>query len=435
MGRGRTLLAVLALATVVGIPPASGRTLHLSDPEPEVLSVPLGQVIVDDGEWREFLEANLEQDLKHWRAKAPLRANDTWTLYHDFFREHPDWYAIWWMVLVWKNKLYWLRPGKVEAVGHAPRVAAPFIVAFSDKVSHWLERGHLQLPNVIFMPRWCGPHRRCVVPLFSGGKTIDHEGEDTDILIPQVHFGENVLHTLPWDQKHDLAFFRGIPFCSAYWGDPVPHCRTACPRTYLAWRSDLDARTHRTPAYLDVGLVEPPFLPWLNDTALFEDFKGCQPDPIPVVPRSPMSTHARYKYLVHLEGIAHSFRLSQLMLTNSLVLFQQQPFIEYFYRSLKPGVHLMQFWNVTPHHTKSERLDDIYDVIDDLRRRDKADPSDLQRIITASQSFAVKFLSNSGRARYLKDALTAYKSLFPDMDAYLEGFVAELRAKGEPLPR
>jgi hypothetical protein len=34
------------------------------------------------------------------------------------------------------------------------------------------------------------------------------------------------------------------------------------------------------------------------------------------------------------------------------------------------------------------------------------------------------------RARYWRDALIAYKSLFPDMDVFIEDLVGKLRAKG-----
>ncbi|KAG2497138.1 hypothetical protein HYH03_004729 [Edaphochlamys debaryana] len=245
-----------------------------------------------------------------------------------------------------------------------------------------------------------------------------------------LFFGGNTFYSLPWHLKRDQAYFRGIPFCSGIWKQTVPGCAVACPRTFYAWRSDLDARTNRTPSYLDVGIVEPPHMPWVNDTNEKQGYINCNPDALPVFERTAMSRHAKYKYLLHLEGIAYSSRLSQLMLTNSLVLFQRQPFLEWFYRSLRPGVHYVPFWNATIFANNGSLLD-VYDIIDDLRRRDEKDPRDLQRMITAANNFAMKFTTATGRARYLREALTAYRALFIDMDPYLEQFVAGLKAQGK----
>ena len=53
---------------------------------------------------------------------------------------------------------------------------------------------------------------------------------------------------------------------------------------------------------------------------------------------------------------------------------------------MKPDVHYVPFWNATNKWT----MDDIYDVIADLRRRDASDPESIQRIVREAQSFALK---------------------------------------------
>ncbi|KAG2497132.1 hypothetical protein HYH03_004723 [Edaphochlamys debaryana] len=344
--------------------------------------------------------------------------------------------------MLWKNRLYWVQRDKVDSVGEAPELASTLHECFGRRVTRWLQSGLLQLPDVIFLlnvddnaPRVCGPGKTCAVHPLSVGKTIDHTGPDEDILVPQLMWQSNSYHYAAWGLKKDVAFFRGNTFCSGKWVNPVPNCSVACPRNYLAWRSDRDARDNRQPRYLEAGIVEKADMWWLQDTNPLSRaaMEACNPEPLPILDRVPMAEHAKYKYLLHLEGITYSSRLNQLMLTNSLVLLQRQPFVEYFYRSLRPGVHYVPFWNVTPNATAG-RLDDIYDVIDDLRRRDHADPRDLQRIIAAAQDFAHKFTTGSGRARYLREALTRYKSLFSDMDPYLEQFVAGLKAKGYMQP-
>ncbi len=42
--------------------------------------------------------------------------------------------------------------------------------------------------------------------------------------------------------------------------------------------------------------------------------------------------HARYRYLLHLDGASSSSRLGLLMSTDSLVLKQRSPYVEYFTR-------------------------------------------------------------------------------------------------------
>lgn len=52
----------------------------------------------------------------------------------------------------------------------------------------------------------------------------------------------------------------------------------------------------------------------------------------PQVPAASLRDHARYRYLLNLDGSSASFRLAQLLVVNSLVLKQTSPYIEYYYR-------------------------------------------------------------------------------------------------------
>ncbi|PNH09244.1 O-glucosyltransferase rumi [Tetrabaena socialis] len=108
------------------------------------------------------------------------------------------------------------------------------------------------------------------------------------------------------------------------------------------------------------------------------------PEAPPVVPRTPLAHHSYYKWLLHLEGISASSRLSQLFLTNSVVLLQQQPFIEYFYRSLRAWTHYVPFWN----GSSPSGMGDVYGVVEALRRREAEQPETLQAIVRAAQGFA-----------------------------------------------
>lgn len=42
--------------------------------------------------------------------------------------------------------------------------------------------------------------------------------------------------------------------------------------------------------------------------------------------------HAHYRYLLHLDGASASYRLGLLLSTDSLVLRQRSPYVEYFTR-------------------------------------------------------------------------------------------------------
>ncbi|KXZ47842.1 hypothetical protein GPECTOR_32g454 [Gonium pectorale] len=371
-------------------------------PSIDITEIPLGHTHVDDGEWGAFLRDNLVADLAPWLPRRPLRANDTLHLYESLMARH-HLHSVFHLVLIYNNRIYW--PTRTDVGG--------------------TEHPHLASPYVSAGPRWCAPSRNCSVPLLSLIKSVgEPDGDDTDLLIPQFLNGAAAAPTYPWHMKKDVAFFRGAPFCSGYWiKRQLTRCANLCPRAYLAHLSALDADANRQPPVLDVGLVEPYVVGPGPDE--------CVPTAPPVVPRVPLANHSYYRWLLHVEGVTASNRLSQLLLTNSLVVSQHAstPWVEWYYRSLRPGVHFVPFWNTTP-----AGADDVYDVISELRRRDAEDPSHAQRIIGAAQRFAARLTGFHARVRYLADALAAYKALFADMDPFLEQYVGQLRARGFKIP-
>lgn len=54
--------------------------------------------------------------------------------------------------------------------------------------------------------------------------------------------------------------------------------------------------------------------------------------PLPVLPRVDIANASNYKWLLNLDGHVAAYRLSQLLATNSLVLKQHSPWLEYYYR-------------------------------------------------------------------------------------------------------
>ncbi|KAG2441531.1 hypothetical protein HXX76_003152 [Chlamydomonas incerta] len=364
----------------------------------------------------------------HWRGSGGLLANATLQLHADLM-SRLDLPSVVKVVLVYNNTFYFpLRTDDVTS-REPPVPVNLHMIAFVARLQELMDVGKLRLPNVLFVlnvddndMRMCAPARNCSAPLLSLIKTVGGPGgtgggPDTDVLLPQLMFSSSgSMYFYPWQLKRDVAFFRGMPYCSYAWWRKFPPavCDNPCPRAYLAYRSWADQKAGTGFSYLDVALTDP----------LGENFT-CIPDPPPPTTRVPLSWHAHHRYLLHLEGYAASSRLAQLLHTNSLVLFQRQPFQEYYYRSLRPNVHYVEFWNTT-----SRMIDDIYDVLDEVRARERADPTSIQRIIREANSFAIKFLGFSAQVRYVKDALVRYKSLFADMDEFIGGMVAGMRARG-----
>ena len=56
-----------------------------------------------------------------------------------------------------------------------------------------------------------------------------------------------------------------------------------------------------------------------------------------------MVEHARYKYLVHLDGATYSSRLMKLLLLNSVLVKQRSHVYEFFYDAMVPGQHYLEF--------------------------------------------------------------------------------------------
>lgn len=61
------------------------------------------------------------------------------------------------------------------------------------------------------------------------------------------------------------------------------------------------------------------------------------------VPSIPIPEHAKWRYLISADGFTASARLAKILLTNSPVLKEESQWIEYYYRSLRPGVYEQQW--------------------------------------------------------------------------------------------
>jgi len=127
-----------------------------------------------------------------------------------------------------------------------------------------------------------------------------------------------------------------------------------------------------------------------------------------------LADHARFKYLLHLDGITASGRLSKLLRVNSPVLKQRSPWIEWYHRSLVEGVHYISFW-------ESHRKDIVH-----ILRFLKTKPRYLQEVARRGQAFAFAYTGKHARRLYWRRALREYAALFPDMDRQVARLVAGL---------
>ncbi|KAK5645905.1 hypothetical protein RI129_004369 [Pyrocoelia pectoralis] len=164
-------------------------------------------------------------------------------------------------------------------------------------------------------------------PIFSFSKTKDYN----DIMYPAWAFWEGgpaiglypkgigkwndhrisiakVANSTPWDNKLNVAFFRGSRTNSER--DPLvllsrenPDLVNAHYTKNQAWKSDADT-LHALPA----------------SEVSFTD-------------------HCQYKYLFNFRGVAASFRFKHILLCKSLVFHVGDEWLEFFYRNLKPWVH------------------------------------------------------------------------------------------------
>jgi len=128
----------------------------------------------------------------------------------------------------------------------------------------------------------------------------------------------------------------------------------------------------------------------------------------------PLSENARFKFLLHLEGITASSRLSKLMRINSVVLKQEGRWIEWYYRSLVEGKHYLAFWK-----------DSANDVLDVLSRHGDNDAL-LRNISHSAQYFASKYTGRSARMMYLRRVLIEYVALYPGMGELVAALAVRL---------
>lgn len=124
----------------------------------------------------------------------------------------------------------------------------------------------------------------------------------------------------------------------------------------------------------------------------------------------PIEEHAKWKYLISADGCVAQTRLAKVLLANSVVLKEDSPWIEYYYRSLKPWVHYAPF-----RHRAGANAGEPGAADEGVRQavaRLKGDDAAAALVAAAGQRFAYRNLGQFSRLLYLRRLLVEYNALF-----------------------
>ncbi|KAG2433895.1 hypothetical protein HXX76_008248 [Chlamydomonas incerta] len=237
---------------------------------------------------------------------------------------------------------------------------------------------------------------------------------DPDLMLPSMVVVPRALHSYPWADAADTAFFSGAPYCPRY---KDTHGGDICLRPYLA------ALAAQHPQDLEVRLTAP----WQGPLGAAQGLGP--PVRIDASPPTPLADHARRRYLLAPDGYTASSRLAGLMASSSVVLKSRSPFIEWYYRLLTPGSHHLEFW------TGRLNRDDVLRALAAARQAAAADLPALQAAVAANRDIAARQVLERGQAGNTRAALLVYHSLFGgrEMRACLADLAVHLEDLGRPL--
>ena len=338
----------------------------------------------------ELFNETLRGNLAKWRARPARTANDLrafsrfrWNLR----RGHP--------LMILDNQLF--------TPSFPTNVSSAFCEegAYCDGRLRWLV--HLlkdaidlggSLPNVFL---WvdlrdavdCKGTDDCQVPLFGffvgradwgqpfSWDTLEPGGGT--LLVPAADDVDHALYDYPWKLKKNVAFFRGGRYChgNAFSEMEINGAKIGCSRTFLTSLS----RLFNGSTFLDASYAtDHARTPGMSQFASEPPSYYSLPD------------HARFKFLLNLEGATLSERFAKLLHTNSVVMKEDSPWIEYFYPMLKPFEHYLPIFN-------RSAVDALELQMEYAERQDE-----LAAIAATSQAFAATHLCKQARLLYWREA-------------------------------
>ncbi|PNW70350.1 hypothetical protein CHLRE_17g716350v5 [Chlamydomonas reinhardtii] len=326
------------------------------------------------------------QDGDNTKETKFLSLRELGDAFKQLFRSETGRHSV--IVVLWRGKAYVGRQG-----GNLER----YIINRVNTTLHTLtlesRRLNLSLPDAVFgfnaadEPA-CRLNRMrgCPVPIFSMFKRYNHTERkvlDSDVLLPHMFHRYDRLMFFPWAAKDRRAVMRSTMQKSM---------SADCVRMQLAALS-----------------ASPAGAPWLDVGFSINAHPNLSVPTTYMRPWLQLEDHARSKFLVNADGHTASCRLGYLMQMNSVVLKQESPWIEYYYRSLQPGTHVLTY--------NTSNLLSLLQAYNDPAR-----DGELRLLVNASQHFVARFLTTEGKVRYAVRALHEYAALFGP--GRMSGFVA-----------
>ncbi|GFR42900.1 hypothetical protein Agub_g3894 [Astrephomene gubernaculifera] len=375
---------------------------HLSllvDENPEPQGNPgMLPCVSSDAELQDLYNETMDLDFANWKDYVPLNRTHI-----DKFMDR--WKGYGWhqqsMILIKDNKWYFPFHYHWNHTQKTPDHYEDGITLWVTATQYYFQRfaSEIQFPDAFFFlsdqdSGWCQSMFDCPIPAMS----IAKRGPDKlDLLFPFMVTSDLPLYNFPFQLKHDRAFFVGRP---NWGGSPKTFMVNGKPEMFFG-------RKHL--ANLSMSCPEEVYCALLGDPNLVPGARW-------VTEETPLREHARWRYVMNLDGVTYAGRLARLMHTDSVILKEQSEWVEYYYRALKEGTHYLSIFKNGPN--------DVLDVVRQWRDR----PRDLQHIAFNSQAFAKRYLCPKARMLYFKRMLERYMEMFNGHDGRnaMKDFVNEV---------
>jgi len=301
----------------------------------------------------------------------------------------------------WNGKAYLIDAPEISKVGHHATLLLVYM-----KVLLFLEEA-FEMPDVDFVintiDRPLGLHLNAseeYEPVLRFCKTNSH----ADVSIPIFHFhmkyyDESLIDKVPeinekypWENKKEILFGRFSLYSRhVHTMDPAAPARLGAGGVSICNSSKVVTACH----------VRAHFIEWAKSHKKIMDVSNGG--------KIAMADHAKYKYLVHMDGQGLSSRLDQLLPLNSLIFKEESGYKTFYHHLLKPGVHYVPFWKKQP--------DEILDALKWAHMHD----NEAKTMAAAGQQVALKYLNRHARACYWYMLLLQFSKMLRYKPGKVEG--------------
>jgi hypothetical protein len=198
-----------------------------------------------------------------------------------------------------------------------------------------------------------------------------------------------VAEEIPWENKEPKAFWRGSPT------GPAPSLTQIYKKDFsTAPRFQLVYLSQHHPEKIDATFTSLQGLFSVNQSQIEKTF--------PMTPPINPKDHLIYKYLPDIDGHSCCYsRTFWILASNSLLLKQETPYRQWYYKGLKPFVHFVPI---------QHRLDGLLNVLDFCRNHDAL----VKEIALEGSRFAYRHLTYEQNILYLAHLITTYTNHLQD---------------------